>query len=256
VRARVSSLWLPRTGCGPGEYQDAFYPRVGGERSGPRLRFALADGATESLLSGRWADLLVRSYCRAPVRQVAGVLDGAREVWRRQQLTYPQQREDAGRPIQWFEERGLARGAHATFLGLQLTSGRGAARRGGWSAVAIGDTCLFHVRDARLLASFPIEEPERFSSSPPLVTSLRHGAPQDKAEAIRGDWRSGDSFVLATDALAQWFLEATAGGRHPAVELGEATAAGPAPFAQWVQERRSRREMTDDDVTAVTVDLL
>ena len=45
MRARVSSLWLARTGCGPTEYQDAFCPRVDGERSGPRLRFALADGA-------------------------------------------------------------------------------------------------------------------------------------------------------------------------------------------------------------------
>ncbi|TML38440.1 MAG: hypothetical protein E6G27_14595 [Actinobacteria bacterium] len=255
MRARVSSLWLPRTGCGPAEYQDAFCPRVDGERSGPRLRFALADGATESLLSGRWADLLVRNYCRGPARQVAGVLDGAREIWNRQLLTYPQQREDAGRPIQWFEERGLARGAHATFLGVQLSSGRAGSRRGAWSAVAIGDTCLFHLREGRLLASFPIDEAGLFSSSPPLVSSRRNGAP-DRTEAARGDWLKGDTFVMATDALARWFLQGAVAGRSPWSELASAVAAGPAPFAEWVHERRSLREMADDDVTAVTVDVL
>ena len=256
MRARVSSLWVPRTGCGPSEYQDAYYPRVPGERRGQRLRFALADGATESLLSGRWADLLVRSYCRCPDRQLAGALYTAREVWNRQQLTYPQEREDAGRPIQWFEERGLAQGAHATFLGLQLTSARTGAKQGTWSAVAVGDTCLFHLRAGRLLASFPIDRPERFSSSPPLVTSRRNGHPQDRVEAARGDWRDGDTFVLATDALAHWFLGAALSRSHPARELGVAASGGPARFGAWVEELRSRREMTDDDVTVMTVDVL
>jgi len=237
VRARVSSLWVPRTGCGPSEYQDAYYPRVPGERRGQRLRFALADGATESLLSGRWADLLVRSYCRCPDRQLAGALYTAR-------------------PIQWFEERGLAQGAHATFLGLQLTSARTGAKQGTWSAVAVGDTCLFHLRAGRLLASFPIDRPERFSSSPPLVTSRRNGHPQDRVEAARGDWRDGDTFVLATDALAHWFLGAALSRSHPARELGVAASGGPARFGAWVEELRSRREMTDDDVTVMTVDVL
>jgi len=61
---------------------------------------------------------------------------------------------------------------------------------------------------------------------------------------------------MATDALARWFLQGAVAGRSPWSELASAVAAGPAPFAEWVHERRSLREMADDDVTAVTVDVL
>jgi hypothetical protein len=112
------------------------------------------------------------------------------------------------------------------------------------------------MRGGRLLASFPIDRPERFSSSPRLVSSRHNGTHDGPVEAARGDWHTGDTFVLATDALARWFLEAAVSGSDPFGELETAASGGPARFGAWVEERRGRREVADDDVTVVTVDVL
>ena len=42
---------------------------------------------------------------------------------------------------------------------------------GTWRAIAVGDSCIFQVRDEQLNASFPITEPGAFGHSPPLVPS-------------------------------------------------------------------------------------
>src|SRR5262245_30341580 len=57
---QLREWWLPKEGNAPEEYEDAF-------RSAPdRGRFAVADGATETSFSGRWAAALVTAFAAAP----------------------------------------------------------------------------------------------------------------------------------------------------------------------------------------------
>ena len=80
------------------------------------------------------------------------------------------EREKRSSPIQWYEEPGLAKGAHATILAAEFRDSR-RGRTPAWNAAALGDSCLFQVRDESLYASFPMESSSSFTYQPPLLGS-------------------------------------------------------------------------------------
>jgi hypothetical protein len=256
VRALTTSFWLPRAGNDAAEYEDAFQPHKDGRHSARRLRFAMADGASESMLSGRWADVLTRTWCKAPRNRIVEVLADATGQWDGQLAAYLADRQRLDRPIQWFEEPGLDKGAFATFLGLHFTTRR--SNVGSWLAIALGDTCLFHVRGEELLSAFPVKASADFGSSPKLVPSK----PADvesvalHVEERHGEWHSGDLFVLATDALSAWFLAEVEAGRQPWEQVLGFTARGQAAFAEWANGLRAQGRLRNDDVTVTRIEVL
>ena len=255
MRASVTTCWVPRAGSDAAQYEDAFAPRVSGPRHARRLRFALADGASESMLAGLWADLLVRTWCKARRRSLPQILDVAGAAWEVELAAYLEDRERSERPVQWFEEPGLERGAFATLLGLAFETGA-AQSHGEWRAVSLGDTCLFQVRDDELLSAFPIKSSTEFDSAPKLVPSR----PEDVDRVLanvdeeQGDWRRGDTFFLATDAIGAWFLRSYEQGAPPWRVLDR--FATPEAFAVWVEARRQERALRNDDVTVMRVDVV
>jgi hypothetical protein len=233
--------WLPKAGNAQDEYEDAFWPV---ERAGPARRFrcAVADGATETSFSGLWARLLVQAYGRGhlgALRWETG-LEALRCRWRS---------AVGQKPLPWYAEEKLRQGAYAAFLGLTLSLRSDGSVR--WSALAVGDCCLFQIREDRLIASFPLGSSGEFNSRPYLVGSVR---PTDveEAEAARrsGPALPGDRFLLMSDALAAWFLRAAEDGCSPWGELEEAAAD---TFPDWVAARRSAGAMRNDDVTLLTI---
>lgn len=264
MRGYVSIFRAPKAGSTLAEYEDAATvgpPPVGeGDFAECRLCAAVADGASEAMLAGRWARNLVTAFTVAPPSaDLAAVLGEAVAAWDADVDSYLAEREADGRPIQWYEEPGLARGAFATILGMRLIDKvRTFSLEGQFDAWALGDACLFQVRDDVLFAAFPIDDPAAFGSSPDLAASR----PSDfslvtqRILHIRGLWRSGDVFYLATDALAQWFLSAVASGGQPwkpLVDLG--TVDGPDDFQSWVSERRAAGELRNDDTTLLRIDV-
>lgn len=256
MRALTTSFWLARAGNDAAEYEDAFAPQKDGRHSARRLRFAMADGASESMLSGRWADVLTRTWCKTERASTDDVLHAAMEDFDKVLAAYLDERGRQDRPVQWFEEPGLARGAFATFLGVQFATRRTSS--GTWTATSLGDTCLFQVRDDELVTSFPVKGSGDFGSSPNLVPSRADDVELvvSHMEEREGDWRSGDLFVLATDALAAWFLAEVESGGAPWQQLQGFSARGQATFAQWVSGLRSERRLRNDDVTMVRIEVL
>lgn len=254
MRASVTTLWVPRAGSNVAQYEDAFYPRTDGVRHARRLRFAVADGASESMLSGLWADLLVRTWCRARRRRLPQILALAKGAWDVELAAYLEERERNDRPIQWFEEPGLAKGAFATVLGVAFATDHGHAD-GEWEAVAVGDSCLFQVREGELLSAFPIKSSTEFDSVPKLVPSQVADADRVLAavDVERGEWRSGDTFFLATDAIAASFLAAYENGGAPWEALA---AIGPAAFPGFVAGLRADRSLRNDDVTVMRIEVV
>ena len=90
--------------------------------------------------------------------------------WDDEVAEYTKEREERGSPIQWYEEPGLAKGAHATILAAEFRDGRG-GRAPTWSASALGDSCLFQVRDELLYASFPMSDATSFTYQPRCLAS-------------------------------------------------------------------------------------
>lgn len=258
MRTVLTAFWAGRAGSPAASYEDAFWPRRPGPRRARRVRLAVADGASESMLSGLWADVLVRTWCRSRRRQVDEVVAAAMDGWEATLAAYVDGREAGPRPIQWFEERGLARGAHATLLGVEL-DGADAASRGPlrWTAVSLGDSCLFQVRGDEVVAAFPLHASSQFGTSPALVPSRPDQLDRVLAavERAEGSCRAGDVLLLATDALAAWFLAQTEAGGAPWRVLRRLEGGDRPAFSTWVAARRARGELRDDDVTLLRVEV-
>jgi hypothetical protein len=223
---------LPKAGNTMNECEDA----CAGDADG--RRFAVADGASESGFAAAWARLLVEGYVKNPGAWSAW-LPEARRMWQ------ANAEED---DLPWYAEAKLQEGAFATLLGLAFDEDLGA-----WQAEAVGDTCLFQVRGDRLRRTFPVRHSADFSNRPVLLGSRRLDGQQGRTNRgrCRGDWRPGDFLLLMTDALAQWFLQETEGGRSAWREL--LALKSQEHFADWIDRRRQTRELRNDDVTLLCI---
>jgi len=257
MRARVATFWTPKAGHTVAEYEDAAWPGPlgDGEREGNRLRLALCDGATESLLAGRWARQLAATFGGASGDGFAPLLTAATSRFEDELRGYLADRRARGRPIQWYEEPGLRRGARATLLVTELEEPVEGAAVGTWAALAVGDSCLFQVRRDRLRVAFPLEQAGEFGSAPDLVSSRGRDVAAARTRLLEGRWRPGDVFYLATDALAAWFLRSVDAGGRPWEELDALPPGDREAFAGWVGQLRGKRAIKNDDVTLVRVEV-
>lgn len=245
-------FWLPKGGNAPDEYEDAsrvIYPQRLGASGRRTARVAVSDGASESAFAPEWANVLAGAFVAGPPDgcglsedSLNAWLAPAREEWR---ALVPWDR------IPWHGEAKARAGAFATLLGLTVAAVPGDAPLLSWRAVAVGDSCLFVVRGDRLCLSFPLEDAAQFDSSPSLVCSSPDNPthPGDVRQ-IDGECAAGDSFILASDALACWFLGRHAAGEQPWRALLELDASG---WAAWVEEQRRSGLMRNDDTTVVII---
>jgi len=199
----------------------------------PRGRLAVADGASSSYQAGPWAQRLAAGYVEEPA--TATTFGAWVEVQRR---AFPRATVD---PTKWWAEEVALRGSYATLLGVQLTLEDGPAR---WDAVAVGDSCLFHVRAGRLLCSFPVEHPGDFTMTPPLVGSRDGEAPGPMVAS--GAIEVGDQILVMSDALAHWSLSVARTREEVWAFLGGLRSDTFGPFAD---DARLRGGLDDDDVT-------
>jgi len=251
----VRTLWLPKAGNSHEEYEDAFSPCRDGSIDGRMLKLAVADGSSEGILSGTWAQILVRSFCRSSSLSQGGELpfvEKAYRWWARWKKKYISCRQKRNRPIQWYEEPWLEIGAFSTVLGLILVPDR-------WTAVAVGDTCLFQVRREGLLAVFPLEYSADFGNAPFLLCSnrSRNAKALHNARTMEGEWQVGDTFYLMTDALARWFLGDYEAEHAPwSVLRGFGTTDESESFEEWIGHLREQRHLRNDDVTFMRIDIV
>ena len=249
-------FWLPKAGNSLDEYEDAsrvIYPqRIGA--SGRRMaRAAVSDGASESAFAREWANVLVDAFVTRPM-DVSGLSEEALNVW----LALAQEEWHDLVPwdrIPWHGEAKAQAGAFATLLGLTFGSTRGNTRRLCWRAVAVGDSCLFVVRDGGLELSFPLDDAATFDNSPSLVCSNPDNAEELWGHVRRhgGECGAGDFFILASDAVACWFLARSAAREKPWETLLTLDNAG---WGTWVEEQRRTGLMRNDDVTLVIIEVV
>jgi hypothetical protein len=224
---------LPKRGNAPEECEDAF---AGDPAAG---RFAVADGASESAFAGAWARVLVEACVATPERW-SSWLQSAQARW---------QAQFEHQDMPWFVEGKFAEGACATLLGVAVDPPAKAQPRS-WKARAVGDCCLFHVRQGSLLGAFPVTRSTDFDNQPALLSS-RSRAPRIRRQRMTGDWQDHDSLLLMSDALAQWFLLAIETGRRPWEALSSLQT--EKDFAQAIEELRDQKELRNDDVTLLTI---
>ena len=214
--------------------------------------FALCDGASESAFSRSWAQILVEAFVEDPFDPGEASASSLNE-W----LAPRSEEWSDGVPwdrIPWHGEAKAKAGALAAMVAIEADLLPNSAGSFGWRAVAVGDCCLFVVRDGGLEMSFPMEAPDQFNNTPSLICSnpANNGRLWERVLRREGELIPGDLLILATDALAAWFLEEVESGRKPWETLASIE---PEEWDGWVEERRKERSMRNDDTTLVFVEV-
>jgi hypothetical protein len=264
--AFVAQYLVPKDGHSPEQCEDAFAVLpvvVPAEQVNEPIVAVVCDGASESLLARDWAGLLAghvaqrvhgrRGRLRS-VRDAASAIGSAIRAWDTHLADYLARREIEGKPVAWYEQPGLERGAYATVLAVCVEPYETGWR---WRAAALGDTCLFHVRKGSEARAFPLTHALEFDTSPALANSRN----TDIDLMVRniafagGDCVMGDALFLATDALAAWFLREAEGGGQPWMDLRGFADKTLEDFAQFVDNLRTSGAMRNDDVALVHIDI-
>jgi hypothetical protein len=249
----VTAFRLPKNGYTMEECEDALHFSV------ESLRFAIADGATESSFADRWANSLVQQYIADPPFGLPPSEDTL-QFW-----LIPMQEEwhrgIGWANLPWYAQEKAERGAYAAFLGLEFGShgtlwqkivGRTlSGEELMWHAFAVGDSNMFQVRNDDLIASFPLEKAEQFNSRPILLASnmANNSSALKDIRSANGGVKTGDLFMLATDALAKWFLARREAGEKPWQAL--LALQSESEFAAFVDNIRKKQSLRNDDTTLV-----
>jgi len=244
----AQAFWLPKAGNSIEEYEDAFWPELKIDQCAEAFKFAVADGATTTSFSGLWARMLVRAYCEGQLAQtkLSKFLPDLQKEWFEQ---------IGKKPLPWYAEEQLRRGAFSSLIGLTLKEFIfNEKQRYKWEAMAIGDSCLFQVRGGRLIHPFPLVRSEEFNNRPYLLSSNPSSNNHLKENVVRrkGAWESGDEFYLMTDALACWFLKSIEENDNPRELLRDIVTSDQ--FADLITELRKSRVIGNDDVTLLRID--
>jgi hypothetical protein len=241
MRLQVNSYYATKAGNSATEWEDAC------GHSEQRGLAAVSDGASSSYRARQWAVRLTEDWIERPSK-----LDPQQfESW----VHHSSQRMGAasgpddggGGETAWYVGEAERRGSFATFLGVRFSK---SATRAAWNAIAVGDTCLFHVRGGDLLRAFPLSDPDEFSTTPPLLSSEQyrdsHGGTQ--AVCASGDLEPGDIVLLATDALSEGALLADT---HEQPIWKALSNVSHQTFDSLVSSLRDACLVKNDDVTLV-----
>lgn len=269
---KLSAFSVPKRDTQASKNQDAVWPRLirdtneepyaGQEEKTSkhgRVFIGVADGATEGVLAGEWANITLRSLSKTigeiqAAKDVIPRLHAAVQTWER----YKRLRTKNGtKPLtalpDWLETEAVARGAFATACVAWFGD------NGEWICVAIGDSCVFHLRQNELLKVWPLSSSAEFNNSPYLVSSEAacNADIETHIKTHQGYWQQQDHFYFATDALACWILNQYEKQILPWNKLlNFDPIAEPSEFLHFVESARDSGEMRNDDTTLVRVNFI
>jgi hypothetical protein len=228
----------------PQQYEDAY------RLDATRGVAAIADGVSASMFSGPWAEILTAAAVDAPPdpgdrAALAAWLAALRQSWTA--------RIDSA-ALTWFQKAKLKLGAFSTLLWVRFepleNEGRPTPGEYRLRGFAIGDSCLFHVREGRLLRSFPIQNVAQFQTDPLVIGSLDLNRDDRLLFASLDEpCREGDLVVLCTDALAAWCLRRAQSEDPPPWEAFWTVS--DEAWRREMGELRAREELRYDDTTLV-----
>ena len=245
MRIRLRYHLAPKHGCPPEECEDALGLNL------EARSFAVTDGATEAFASGQWAKHLAHKWALSEVRPLE-VHDFRAWVAAQGGIWHDTWKE---KKLPWYAEAKERDGSFAAFVGLKLDE----LPNPRWRALALGDSCLFHCHDDKLLRALPLADADKFTATPQLVASRPelHEAAFATTVMANGDFRQGDVFWLASDAIAAWLLRAWREQDKLAAHLTELLLEERGEeLNELIEHQRQTGNMRDDDVALVRLEVL
>ena len=217
--------------------------------------FAVSDGASQRSFSDVWSQVLVERFVRDDPLTSDDEFEVERWVIRAAESFAERSPALDDLPAQ---TRTKARmGAAATFLGVQFVpvdpSTADDALAAVCRVVAIGDCCLFQIRDERLIDSFPWGSAKDFDSNP-ICFSTKDFDPQQSPVMIESfDICKGDVLVFATDAVAQWLLDDESEDVRRVKAQQILAKHDDESWHGLIKGLRAAKQIVDDDSTALVV---
>ena len=212
-----------------------------------RGRYAIADGATRSFFPKTWAEILVKGFCEENTLSLEQEswkewIEPLRQKWL-EQVTSTVQETKRYIPI---DRLSKSESAASTFVGLEIDR-----KKSVWKAMIIGDSCLFHISDSKLKESYLIKKSEDFTNRPAIFASFAKDSLYEPTFR-NGQVKTGDIFILATDALAKWIIQHEEVGKFKDAlkRLSKIEADHENQFNDFVEEARETDgiRLVNDDV--------
>ena len=209
--------------------------------------FAIADGVGNSLFPGEWATILCEDYIKHP-----DIFSSDSKLVREEELIkqWEQQRDERVSNLnddeRFIYEMGLDKAdfAACTFVGLSLDNC-------GWKCQAIGDSYLFVLdRMYNIITKVASMMGRDFDNYPEYFASKK-GNNNGWVKEERGTYDNIAYFVLMTDALSDWFIDATTEDRKDLMNIRTHNE-----FEHFVNSRRLQTSLKDDDTTMVILQLI
>lgn len=237
------------------ENEDAVYPQLvnGSSLVADQFSCAMADGATTSSFSRLWANLLVKesSISHNMSMDFYQTINAARASWK---AALPD------KELPWPTAIKVKQGAFATLMWFHIWQKNGVYPLNthpadhGWTANAVGDTCLFQVVKGKFVSTFPFTQAKEFSNTPELIsTNLTYA--RSKCGSLSGKWQRGDHFLIATDALSEWMIRNLESGSLTWALVSE-NLTSLVRFQTWIRYLRRQSLIKNDDTSLIclTVD--
>jgi hypothetical protein len=217
--------------------------------------FAIADGAGTTLFSNVWARVLVEHFMNVPL-----LSNDPFEVewWVRQAQSLAKQQMPQLDAPSWNAQQKLQnQGSAATLATLRFSSVNDDAAQA--ELLAMGDSCiLIRKANSETVLSFPVDRAVDFEKSPICIPSklTLFNRYFHRCLVLTASLQSGDTAILATDAVARWIISAGGGLYKRAGEAFDAVSAQtPDTWPAFIKACRARGEMVDDDCTALLLTL-
>lgn len=216
-----------------------------------KLRIALADGATESIYSGVWAEKIVKKYLSTG----ADLLNRENlEDLQGQFLTHAYQSiEESPETRQWFLYEKLERGTGATLIALEFSSSRTI------DILSVGDSCVFWKQnnDSDKIEMFPKLSVQDFGNSPSSICHLSqtwnklNQSMKQKSFSYTNQLQA----LICSDAFACWLireLETNPSIWDDLFKFQEEQS----NFQEFIRDLRNKKKIRNDDVSVVTINVV
>ena len=172
-------------------------------------RVAIADGASKSYDSGKWARILADAFVLEP---------NVSPEWLQTLVDCYASKTDFD-ALPWSAQAAFERGSFSTLLGIELLTQERAAR-----LLAVGDSIALHTRNRKVIASYPFDNSMSFRTRPELLSTQQGNNVFFTDIFIAHAWTTwpligGDSVYLMTDAVGEWVLRSVTGDKLAQLDL-------------------------------------
>ena len=256
TQIRWKHLTVPKKGNPSSENEDVFFTYKVGPLTPLDSPFicAMSDGATTATFSRLWASMVVKTFGKVvpDPDKFLGNLEKCQSDW-----TKHFQKVD----LPWHTQEKMKTGSFATLLWVAIFPHEPFQKTGGrFTSICLGDTCIFQLRNKKVIFCQPIEKSADFNNRPVLLPSLasfNHSLKMDsRVKTFSVDWQKGDHLLLTTDALAAFLIRKME--ESPEFVSGFSDLVGTTwfdskVFSIWVDHHRDERALRNDDTSLVSM---